>query len=300
GLQDETEEPIEAMDIDFTMSYQSEEINVTYYEVMFQTWLNDNLNQVADDLRLLGLNVTSVEAASRITASSTAQTMPPTLNATATEPPIEFISDTSIGLDSPPTTAPTSAPSTSNSDGLATILSSMFVGACIVIAGLLVYWRKHRVGEDKFPRASSKHSIHNRKKRPTEEMSEDDVEQAKESASVGNDDDKKVRIKEPPSLRSSSKGSSIDEESPKKGEHFDDHFHYYFKKKNEKRERREKRKSAKEKNEKCNATDPSRRRSSSKPRRTSRDVSPPAPGESAEAIKARLKRLDELKDAMRP
>jgi hypothetical protein len=277
------------MDIDYTMSFQSQHLNITHYEVMFQTWINLNLGKVAEGLRLLEFNVTSVEAASRLTRH---QTEAPTIESTSTSPPTEQVNDTN--RTAPPSTlAPTNS---QPQNGLAIILSSLFIGACIIIAGLLVYWRKHRVGESKeFPRRSKKESSGKHTKRPTEEMSDEDIEMAQEAAPTEKDDDRKVRIKEPKpsSYKSSSKSSSSDEENPTRGEHYDDYFHHYYKRKNEKKERREKRKSMKEKENSSSSNARSTKR-------TPRDVSPPVAGESAEAIKARLKRLDELKDVMRP
>jgi hypothetical protein len=193
---------------------------------------------------VLSLDVTEVLAASRLVQTDSTFT------------PTEFISQTQYpSSDEDTTDAPTMSPTMpltyppKNENGLAIILSSLFLGICIVVAGLLVYWNSHRtVGNN----------VRHRKRRSTDEINDDDMETA------GAANSNAVRIQEPtPSSSSTSSkddcgasgGGDDDKErghhhnkddddgddNPTCGEHYDDWVHHYFKTKNEKKERKKKR-----------------------------------------------------------
>ncbi|KAG7342146.1 hypothetical protein IV203_007238 [Nitzschia inconspicua] len=238
--------PIEGLFIDYTMSFESQYDDVSHYDLLFQNWINNNLNFVAEGLLTLNFNVTAVETASKLLESSptAAPTVSTTETALLTNEPSESPSS------SPP------SPNTKNSNGIAIILSSLFLGICIVVAGLLVYWKKHRsVGSQK----------KDKERQSTKEMNSDDIEKA------ATDHDKKVRILEPtPSSSSSSSVKDGDHnnsvgkvgmkvETPTSGEHYDDWVHHYYKKKNENKDRKKKESSSKSRS----STKPSRHSESS-------------------------------------
>ena len=56
----------QANEVDYTMTYRSIYVNVTGYTIDFQSFMNSNLEAVAEDMQLLGLNVTSAGEASII------------------------------------------------------------------------------------------------------------------------------------------------------------------------------------------------------------------------------------------
>jgi hypothetical protein len=238
-MQEEDEElPIEGFFIDYTMNFESQYDDVSHYDILFQNWINVNLELVVERLQTLNFNVTEIQTASRLI--KTEPTEAPSSSGTGT-----LFAENGTNT---PTVSPTNPPTQRrNTNGTAIILSSLFLGICIVVAGLLIYWRKHRsVGSQK--------NDHGR--RATSEIRNDDVEKAMDTAD-GND--KHVRIQEP--TPSSSSTSSKDDDhkehsghhkekhdggnTPTSGEHYDDWVHHYYKKKNEKKEKKKRRSSSK-------------------------------------------------------
>lgn len=254
-LQDEEELPIEGMFIDYTVSYESSYYDVTHYEVLFQNWINVNLDFVVEGLQTLNFNVSQVETVSKL------------LDTAPTAAPSESL--TEVDKSSPPTLSPSptvSPPSKRSDNGLAVILSSFFIGVCIIIAGLLVYWKKRGFG----------HNNKNKPRRGTEGSHEEDVE--KEG---GMDSDKKVRIQEPtPSSSSASSKDGNDVktghengETPTSGKHYDDWVHHYYKKKNEKKEQKKKRSSPKSRSKSSTSRPSDSKRDPSSERHRSRSTS---------------------------
>ncbi|KAG7353951.1 RNA recognition motif containing protein [Nitzschia inconspicua] len=140
------QESVEAVNIDYTMTYTSLYFNVSSYPILFQNWINQNLETVTGQMQLLQLNVTEAQTASRLIVRTPAPTisfMPsdvPTGRPTVTPNP-SFS----------PTGTPSqtnSSPSSSNDNAVVVIIVSLIVGISIVGIGLLIYCRKrlHRRG----------------------------------------------------------------------------------------------------------------------------------------------------------
>jgi hypothetical protein len=164
------------VEVDFTMSYKSVETNVSSYPVSFQSYVNENLEKVAEQLVLLSLNVTEVSIASRIIvrpeptpapSSSRSPSIGPTMEPSFSKSPSLIPSDmpsltpssmTIEPSDHPnlkvtqapyqvPSSKPTSPPD-GERDGLASntvIVVSFVVAGSIVLIGLLVYYRKRKL-----------------------------------------------------------------------------------------------------------------------------------------------------------
>jgi hypothetical protein len=249
-LLDEEDLPVEALDMEFTMSYESQYLDVTNYDSLFQTWINTNLATVVEQLQVLSLNITEVQAASRLVEPDATST--PTILVAQTLSPSGYNDDTDAPTESPTISLPIPP---KNENGLVIILSSLFVGICIVVAGLLVYWKQHRTIDN-----NKRH----RKRRSTDEISDEDVETAvaaniratriqeptPSSSSTSSKDDSPSGVGDSDKERDDHRNKHGDDddddadETPTCGEHYDDWVHHYFKTKNEKKERKKKRRSS--------------------------------------------------------
>lgn len=137
------QEIIEAINMDYTMTYTSLYFNVSTYPILFQNWINQNLGVVTGQMQLLQLNVTEAQTASRLivrTPAPTISLMPstvPTGMPTITPYP-SFL----------PTNSPTPSPIVplpgQNGNAVVVITVSLFIGISIVGIGLLIYCRKRR------------------------------------------------------------------------------------------------------------------------------------------------------------
>jgi hypothetical protein len=141
------EESIQAINMDYTMTYSSIYFNVTNYPILFQNWVNQNLLTVTEQMQLLGLNVTEAQTASRLilrTPSPTISIAPsptPTGVPTITPPPSAAPSSSPTGI---PSLAPTPATQSGSSNPAIAITVSLLVGFAIIAIGLLIYFRKRR------------------------------------------------------------------------------------------------------------------------------------------------------------
>jgi hypothetical protein len=144
-------EPIEALNVDFTMRYESRHFNVTSYPILFQGWVNVNLETVTVQMQLLQLNVTDALPASRIIIRTPAPSISTAPSDTPSFYPTQSILPSSLPTAGPsisptafvPPTSPPTVPS-SGSNPIVVITVSILVGFAIVAIGLLIYCRKRR------------------------------------------------------------------------------------------------------------------------------------------------------------
>lgn len=147
------------VEVDYTMSYQSIYSNVTSYPLEFQTYVNQNKETIASQMRLLGLNVTEASVASRIivrpdpTPAPTVTRTPtnlPTMEPSTSEKPSVMPSLTPTKT---PTTSPSNMPSylpSQNPSPRGVFVFSMVTIGVFVVAGSifligLFYYRKRRL-----------------------------------------------------------------------------------------------------------------------------------------------------------
>ena len=135
---------VQSIQMDFTMAYESAYHNVSSYPILFQNWINQNLDVVTSQMQLLQLNVTEAQAASRLIvrtpapSSSFAPSEPPTNYPTITRYPSEFPTFA-------PVDPPTFPPSTGTSDNAGVVIGiSLLIGCSIIGIGLFIYFRKRR------------------------------------------------------------------------------------------------------------------------------------------------------------
>jgi hypothetical protein len=140
------QEFVEAINMDYTMTYTSAYFNVSSYPIFFQNWINQNLGTVTEQMQVLQLNVTEAQTASRLivrTPAPTISLMPsdvPTVMPTTTPYPTRLPSDS-------PTINPTLPPEAST-NAVVVITVSLIIGISIVAIGLLIYCRKRRHRRD--------------------------------------------------------------------------------------------------------------------------------------------------------
>jgi hypothetical protein len=154
--------------VDFTMSYKSNYTDVTDLPILFQSYVNQNLATIPQQMTLLGLNVTEAFDTSRIivlpeptpaptssTAPSVRPTMGPTLSSIPSIIPSDFPSlvptifpsfRPSSRTSEAPSLIPTGKGSKSDSgDDTIVITVSVVVAGSIVLIGLLVYYKKRKL-----------------------------------------------------------------------------------------------------------------------------------------------------------
>jgi hypothetical protein len=153
--------------VDFTMSYKSIYTNVTDLPIDFQSYVNQILPRIPEQMTLLGLSVTEAFVASRLIVrpeptlaptTSTAPSVRPTMGPTVSSVPSIIPSDF-------PSLVPTIFPSSRLTNGTSeapslmpigkggkgrvkdntVIAVSVVVAGSIVLIGLLVYYRKRKL-----------------------------------------------------------------------------------------------------------------------------------------------------------
>ena len=159
-------------EVDFSMSYTSKQTNVTDYPIMFQNYVNDNLDTVTQNLQALSFNVTGAGNATMISfkapSSAPTNTQRPSNMPTA-KPIISWI-PSQMPSDQPslvptkilkptmgpskstptlntlfPTPGPTAG--TSNPGGVTSntvIVVSVVVAGSIILIGLVIYYRRRK------------------------------------------------------------------------------------------------------------------------------------------------------------
>lgn len=146
--------------VDYNMAYSSNYTNVTTFPLLFQSYVNTELANVARQMQILGLNVSEAFLASRVivrpdpTLSPTGTPRPTTLAPSVSRSPSEIPSDMpSLAPSFTPPTArpsppPTDAPGPSgggDSNGKIAIAVSVLVAASIILIGYTIYHRKQRL-----------------------------------------------------------------------------------------------------------------------------------------------------------
>jgi hypothetical protein len=152
--------------VDFNMAYESNYTNVTAYPFLFQSHVNTDLATVAQQMGILGLNVSEAFLASRIisrpepTMQPTSTPSPTTLSPSASQTPSAIPSDmpslAPTSLTTSPTSVTTSSPSAmptprpsggnggSGDSGTTVIALSVVVAVSIMLVGLFVYFSRKR------------------------------------------------------------------------------------------------------------------------------------------------------------
>lgn len=154
------------LQVDFNMVYNSLYTNVSAFPLLFQSYVNSNLVQVAQQMRLLGLNVSEAFVASRIIIRPD-----PTLQPTSAPSPLPSVSwsPSSIPCDAPslqpssptsqptavPLPSPTSPPTEQSGSGrtkrLDRAIAGVFavVATIIVLTGFFVCYRKRKLERER-------------------------------------------------------------------------------------------------------------------------------------------------------
>jgi len=203
------EEPyIQALSFDFTMSYQSQKLSVANYPTLFLRWVNSNLETVREGMQLLQLNVTELKNISLLIAETVA---PATAAPTGVLSPTDAPSyENNTRTDSPIDSSP---PPSQNA--VITITTSLMVGMCIILVGLILYWRKRQPFTRKGKQSAARSSSLGETREP---FPNDLGPAATETAENGTKDEKKVRIQEP----SAPPDPTVNEKR------YDDRVHYYY------------------------------------------------------------------------
>jgi hypothetical protein len=136
------DEIIEAVNMDYTMTYTSSHFNVSSYPILFQNWINVNLVTVTEQMRLLQLNVSEAQTASRLIIRTPAPTVSLAPSAAPTGRPTITPYPSYAPSNQPTTVATRTQPS--RNDGVIIIVVSLVIGLSIVGIGLLIYFRKKR------------------------------------------------------------------------------------------------------------------------------------------------------------
>ncbi len=151
------------LQVDFNMVYASPYTNVSAFPLLFQSYVNAGLEQVAQQMQILGLNVSAAFIASRIIIrpDPTVQpTIAPSLQPSLSHSPSGIPSDmatlepssSTVPSASAPSSAPTMNPApnqqgpkeASKGSGKIVISISVVVAMIIVMIGLFVYYRKKK------------------------------------------------------------------------------------------------------------------------------------------------------------
>lgn len=152
------------LQVDFNMVYTSLYTNVSTFPLLFQSYVNAGLEQVAQQMQLLGLNVSEAFIASRIiirpdptVQPTSAPTLQPSVSHSPSEIPSDMPSLAPTLVSSPPTRAPSLRPTdvakptpspAKSQDSSETIIISVVVAFTIVIIGLFVYYRRRKHHRD--------------------------------------------------------------------------------------------------------------------------------------------------------
>lgn len=168
--------------VDYTMTYTSKHSNVSTYPLLFQNYVNSNLDKVTLDIQTLGLNVTEAASANRIfvipdptpAPTSTPQPTPaPSLRPTASTFPsllpsyspsltpseksempsassplptiyIDGTPQTTESPSDPPTPPPTEDQNDTGVTDNTVIVVSIVVAGSVVLMGLFFYYRRRK------------------------------------------------------------------------------------------------------------------------------------------------------------
>lgn len=158
------------LQVDYNMAYESIYTNVTGYTLLFQEYVNSNLEQVTLQMQVLGLNVSEAFPAKRIvvrpdpTSQPTSTPSPTTMEPSGSAVPSYIPSDVPSLVPSSSTLLPSSSPSTHPTENPSTpppsvetspggseatvITVAVVVAASILSVGLLVYYRKRKLVRD--------------------------------------------------------------------------------------------------------------------------------------------------------
>ena len=140
--------------VDFSMQYTSLYSDVTTYPTLFQLHVNSNLEKIAEQMQLLGLNASEALIASRIvirpdptTKPTAVPTLKPSQSTTPSMMPSDFPSLPPSSEDLPATESPSESPSVVAQKRIpgsdVTVISvSVVLAIAIVIVGLSVYKKK--------------------------------------------------------------------------------------------------------------------------------------------------------------
>mmetsp|Transcript_56696 Transcript_56696/g.137871 ORF Transcript_56696/g.137871 Transcript_56696/m.137871 type:complete len:934 (-) Transcript_56696:228-3029(-) len=130
---------VEVIQLDYTMTYESKAINVTVYPVLFQNWVNTNLDTVTVQMQTLGLNVTQAQIANRVIPRTEA----PTVSMFPSMAPSELPS-----MSPAPTIAPslaTEPPIPDSGSGNDAIIIGVSVAVALLLIGIAVMiWCRSR------------------------------------------------------------------------------------------------------------------------------------------------------------
>jgi hypothetical protein len=131
---------VEVIQLDYTMTYDSQAVNVSLYPVLFQNFVNSNLEQVSLQLQTLGLNVTSVQIANRIIPRTSA----PSVSMMPSMAPTGYPT-----ISPSPTVKPTIAPSFGppsggGQRGTIIVVVSVVIALLIVGIGLMIWCRNRK------------------------------------------------------------------------------------------------------------------------------------------------------------
>lgn len=154
---------IEIISVDFAMEYASLFTNVTTFPEDFQRYIINDLDTVAEQMQLLGLNVSEAFLAVRIvfrpdpTVEPTpAPTLSPTVSLEPSSIPSDMPSLMPSGANLPATSSPSASPTSgsgnkpapSGSD-VAVIVVSVLVAVAIVLGGIYLTYRRKKQNDRK-------------------------------------------------------------------------------------------------------------------------------------------------------
>jgi len=158
GIQDPNNINTTRVSIEFVCSYASRLLDVTGYPLLFEEYVNQNLDQVANDIRDLGINVTDVFPVSVLVVPDTtaptaseAPSQPPSLSPTITNrpstiPPTELPQDPTLSPTEDffrlPTQSPTQMPSGRPRVSVPAIASIVVLSGVAILIALVVYYRR--------------------------------------------------------------------------------------------------------------------------------------------------------------
>lgn len=157
--------------VDYLMSYQSKHTNVSEYPALFQTYVNNDLDKVTQDLQnaslavensFLAFNTIGTQVPTTLPTTTPRPTGPPSIGSVAPSmmPSPSFSRDPAIpAVTEMPTMNPSNNESATakNGPGISTIVAVSVIGAvAFALVGLFVFYRrrKHR-SERKFQQAAA-------------------------------------------------------------------------------------------------------------------------------------------------
>ena len=130
---------VEVIQLDFTMTYESRAVNVTVYPVLFQNYINTNLDTVTVQMQTLGLNVTQAQIANRVIPRTEA----PTVSLAPSVAPSDFPSISPAPTVAPSIATDPPAPSRGGTDAIV-IGISVAVALLLVGIGVMIWCRSRK------------------------------------------------------------------------------------------------------------------------------------------------------------